>query len=79
MLSKINQILVLLFTIIFSSFTFSQTTCNDTSWNKGVDFNGDNQYLKQVSQNTGVNQLMIMKTDMCLSIQTQPNLKLICH
>ena len=24
-------------------------------------------------------QLMIMKTDMCLSIQTQPNLKLICH
>ena len=55
MLSKINQILVLLFTIIFSSFTFSQTTCNDTSWNKGVDFNGANQHLKQVSQNTGVN------------------------
>ena len=55
MLSKINQILVLLFTIIFSSFTFSQTTCNDTSWNEGVDFNGANQHLKQVSQNTGVN------------------------
>ena len=55
MLSKINQILVFLFTIIFSSFTFSQTTCNDTSWDKGVDFNGANQHLKQVSQNTGVN------------------------
>ena len=55
MLSKINQILVFLFTIIFSSFTFSQTTCNDTSWNEGVDFNGANQHLKQVSQNTGVN------------------------
>ena len=55
MLSKINQILVFLFTIFFSSFTFSQTTCNDTSWDKGVDFNGANQHLKQVSQNTGVN------------------------
>ena len=47
MLSKINQILVFLFTIIFSSFTFSQTTCNDTSWDKGVDFNGANQLLNR--------------------------------
>ena len=46
MLSKINQILVFLFTIIFSSFTFSQTTCNDTSWDKGVDFNGAQSTLK---------------------------------
>ena len=47
MLSKINQILVFLFTIFFSSFTFSQTTCNDTSWDKGVDFNGANQLLNR--------------------------------
>ena len=39
MLFKKTQLLVFLFTIIFSSFTFSQTTCNDTSWDKGVDFN----------------------------------------
>ena len=60
MLSKINQILVFLFTIFFSSFTFSQTTCNDTSWDKGVDFNGANQHLKQVSQNTGVNAIRMV-------------------
>ena len=55
MLFKKTQLLVFLFTIIFSSFTFSQTTCNDTSWDKAVDFDGANQHLKQVSQNTGVN------------------------
>ncbi|MDB4709727.1 Ig-like domain-containing protein, partial [Flavobacteriaceae bacterium] len=55
MLFRKTQLLVFLFSIIFSSFTFSQTTCNDTSWNEGVDFDGANQHLKQVSQNTGVN------------------------
>ena len=57
MLFKKTQLLVFLFTIIFSSFTFSQTTCNDTSWDKGVDFNGDLQHLQQVSLNTSYNPL----------------------
>ena len=74
MLSKINQILVLLFTIIFSSFTFSQTTCNDTSWNKGVDFNGDNQHLKQVSQNTGVNAIRMVGQSQTVALGTNANL-----
>ena len=46
MLFKKTQLLVFLFTIIFSSFTFSQTTCNDTSWDKGVDFDGAQSTLK---------------------------------
>ena len=57
MLFKKTQLLVFLFTIIFSSFTFSQTTCNDTSWDKGVDFNGDLQHLQQVSLSTSYNPL----------------------
>ena len=57
MLFKKTQLLVFLFTIIFSSFTFSQTTCYDTSWDKAVDFDGANQNLKQVSSATNVNAL----------------------
>jgi hypothetical protein len=60
MLFKKTQLLVFLFTIIFSSLTFSQTTCNDTSWDKGVDFNGSNQHLKQVSQSTASNSLRML-------------------
>ena len=57
MLFKKTQLLVFLFSIIFSSFTFSQTTCYDTSWDKAVDFDGANQNLKQVSSATNVNAL----------------------
>ena len=56
MLFKKTQLLVFLFTIIFSSFTFSQTTCNDTSWDKGVDFNGSNEHLAQVANFANNNQ-----------------------
>ena len=49
MLFKKNQLLVFLFTTIFSSFTFSQITCNDTPWNKALDFSGGAERCKQVS------------------------------
>ena len=49
MLFKKKQLLVFLFTIIFSSFTFSQITCNDTPWNTAIDFSGSNEHAKQVN------------------------------
>ena len=54
MLFKKKQLLVFLFTTIFSSFTFSQITCNDTPWNKALDFSGGAEHLKQVGIHTNV-------------------------
>ena len=69
MLFKKNQLLVFLFTIIFSSFTFSQITCNDTSWGKAIDFNGSNEHAKQVSPSSDVNAVRMYNSN----ITCQPN------
>jgi hypothetical protein len=59
MLFKKNQLLVFLFTTIFSSFTFSQITCNDTPWNKALDFSGGAERCKQVSSESNYQPLQM--------------------
>jgi len=66
MLFKKNQLLVFLFTIIFSSFTFSQITCNDTSWGKAIDFSGSNEHAKQV--NPSSNNLPVRMIDFATTV-----------
>ena len=56
MLFKKTQLLVFLFTIIFSSFTFSQTTCTDTPWTKALAFSGGD-YAKQSASSAALNPL----------------------
>ena len=56
MLFKKTQLLVFLFTIIFSSFTFSQTTCTDTPWTKALAFSGGD-YAKQNASSAALNPL----------------------